>query len=66
MVNRVLDCIPTYLMSLFKMPVAVEKKLNAMRSKYLWEGNSNSRKFHLIKWQEVMEGKKEGVWVLEI
>lgn len=59
LVNSVSDGIPTYLMSFFKMPATVEKKLNFMRNKFVWKGNAENRKFHLIRRQEVMKEKKE-------
>lgn len=42
-----------------KMPATVEKKLNLMRNKFLWKGNAENRKFHLIRCQEVMKETKE-------
>ncbi|XP_075074399.1 uncharacterized protein LOC142162001 [Nicotiana tabacum] len=64
LVNSVLDGMPTYLMSIIRMPTTVEKKLSAMRNKFLWEGNADRRKLHLVKWQEVMKGiKGEGLGV---
>lgn len=60
LVSSVMDGIPTYLMSLFQIPVSVEKKLNTMRSNFLWEVNAEKRKLHLVKWQKVMTVKKGG------
>lgn len=60
LINSVLDGIPTYLMSLFPIPGSVEKKLNSMRSKFLWEGNSEKKKVHLVKWQEVIKDREVG------
>ncbi|XP_060170473.1 uncharacterized protein LOC132601405 [Lycium barbarum] len=58
--NSVLDGIPTYLLSLFKMPTIIEKKLNTMRNKFLWEGNAVNKTFYSGRWQEVIKGKKGG------
>lgn len=55
-----LDVIPTYLMSLFPIPVSVEKKFNRMRSQFLWEGKAERKKYHLVKWQELIKDKKGG------
>lgn len=60
LVNSVLDGMPTFLMSLRRMPTVVEKKLNTVRSNFFWEGNADRRKFHLVKWQGMMKGKKGG------
>lgn len=60
LISSVLDGTPAYLMSLFQLPVSVEKRLNTMRSNFLWEGNVEKRKIHLVKWQKVMIVKKGG------
>lgn len=56
-VNSGLDGIPTYLISLLRMPTKNEKKLNSLRNNLFWEGNADKGKFHLVKWQEVMKEK---------
>lgn len=35
LINGVVDGMPTYLMSLFSMPAAVEKNINSMRNLFL-------------------------------
>nr|XP_016447477.1 PREDICTED: uncharacterized protein LOC107772491 [Nicotiana tabacum] len=50
LISSVLDIIPTYYMSLFPIPKKVLKQLDKIRRDFLWEGNNNSHKFHLIKW----------------
>lgn len=53
LINSVLDSIPTYFMSLFRIPTEVQEQLNKLRRSFLWEGNSDSHKFHLVKWAKV-------------
>lgn len=60
LINSVLDGIPTYTMSLFRMPASIEKKLDSIRKQFLWDGNSDKKKIHLVKWQVVIEDKKKG------
>lgn len=43
LINSVLDGMPMYLMSLFVMPAAVEKKMNSLRNQFLWEGNESKK-----------------------
>nr|XP_009623455.1 uncharacterized protein LOC104114666 [Nicotiana tomentosiformis] len=62
LINSVLDSIPTYLMSLFSFPSKVQKKLDRIRRNFLWEGNSESHKFHLVKWRRVTLPKTLGAW----
>lgn len=49
-----------YYMLLFKMPKSVEAKLDQIRRKFLWEGQSERRKIHLLKWSEVIKPKRDG------
>nr|XP_009594078.1 uncharacterized protein LOC104090636 [Nicotiana tomentosiformis] len=60
LINSVLDSLPTYLMSLFPMPMSVKKKLDRIRRDFLWEGNKDRRSFHLVKWDKVLLEISEG------
>lgn len=60
LINSVLDSIPTYYLSLFPIPSKVLKKLDKIRRDFLWEGNSTSRKYHLVKWSKVTQSKSNG------
>ena len=31
-----------------------------MRRNFFWQGNEDKKKFHLVKWEEVIKNKKEG------
>lgn len=60
LINSVLDSIPTYLMSLFPLPTKIQERLDRLRRDFLWEGNSDTRKFHLVKWPKVILPKRHG------
>nr|XP_009762742.1 PREDICTED: uncharacterized protein LOC104214731 [Nicotiana sylvestris] len=60
LINSVLDVLPTYMMSLFPIPVNVVKRIDALRRNFLWEGNSEKKKFHLVNWSSVTTSKKAG------
>lgn len=60
LINSVLDALPTYMMSLFPIPVNVVKRIDAMRRKFLWQGNNNDNKIHLVKWDTLSVSKKKG------
>lgn len=60
LINSVLDAIPTYMMSLFSIPVNVVKKIDALRRNFLWEGNSEKKKIYLVKWGGMTTSKKAG------
>lgn len=44
LINAVLDAMPTYLMSLFPIPVNVVDRIDALRRNFIWKGNSDKRR----------------------
>ncbi|MDV3188705.1 MAG: hypothetical protein Q8834_02660, partial [Candidatus Phytoplasma australasiaticum] len=52
--------IPTYMMSVFPVPENVIQRIDALRRNFLWQGLEDKKKFHLIKWEEVLISRKEG------
>ncbi|WMV22162.1 hypothetical protein MTR67_015547 [Solanum verrucosum] len=60
LINSVLNALPTYMMSLFPIPARVIKKLDRIRRNFLWQGNNEKKRFHLVKWESVVTGKKNG------
>lgn len=70
MVNSVLDDLPSYMMSVFPAPVSVTIRINAFKRKFLWQGNEDKKKYHLVKWEEQLVNKKgggltSGTWVIK-
>lgn len=47
-------------MSLFKMPKAVVERVDRIRRSFLWEGQGNRKKLHLMKWSGVIKPKWSG------
>lgn len=41
------------------MPKSLEVKLDRLRN-FLWEGRSDRRKIHPLKWSEVIKSKRDG------
>ncbi|WMV59186.1 hypothetical protein MTR67_052571 [Solanum verrucosum] len=60
LINSVLDSMPSYMMSLFPIPDGVIDRLDALRRNFLWEGNSETKKFHLVKWAALIGNKQVG------
>uniref|UniRef100_A0A1S4DD81 Reverse transcriptase zinc-binding domain-containing protein n=1 Tax=Nicotiana tabacum TaxID=4097 RepID=A0A1S4DD81_TOBAC len=56
LISSVMDSIPTYYMSLYPMP----SKVLQLRRTFLWKGNSEGHKFHLVKWSKVIQLKDLG------
>lgn len=48
------------MMSLFPMPVKIEKRIDALRRKFIWQGNKENRSYDLVKWNTLTCSKKEG------
>ena len=47
-------------MSLFPIPDGVIDRLDALRRNFLWEGNSETKKFHLVKSDALIGSKQVG------
>jgi len=60
LINSVLDSIPTYYMQLFPIPGKVLEQLDKIRRDFLWEGNSEKHKYHLVEWPKVLLPKLQG------
>lgn len=55
-----LDRIPTYNVSLHPIPGKVLEKLDRIRRDFLWEGNNNKHKFHIVKRDKDILPKRQG------
>ena len=47
-------------MSMYLLPKITTKILDKQRRKFLWQGNSLKKKYHLVKWSKVCQSKKAG------
>ena len=59
MIKVVIQSIPAYSMSVFKMPVSLCKEIETMICKFWW-GHSDSKKIHLVKWSSLCSPKLVG------
>src|SRR6266540_1202229 len=60
LINSVLSSLPMYMMSFFKIPKGVLKKLNYFRSRFYWQGDESRRKYHLARWNILCQPKDQG------
>ena len=60
LIRSVLSNIPTYLLSLFRIPKKVRFRLEKIQRDFLWGGGSSERKIHLINWDLVCQSKEKG------
>ena len=61
LINTVLIAVPTYFLSLFLLLSQIEKEIDALRRKFLWNVNFNDGKgFCLVNWKRVCKCKEFG------
>lgn len=59
MIKVVVQSMPTYSMSVFKMPVSLCKDIEAMNYKFWW-GQGDSKKIHWVNWNLLCTSKSVG------
>ncbi|KAJ0693348.1 putative RNA-directed DNA polymerase [Helianthus annuus] len=60
LISSVLESLPSYYFSLYKAPVKVIAKLEAIMRRFLWGGNEEKNKIHWVAWEVVTKPKQEG------
>ncbi|XP_030928446.1 uncharacterized protein LOC115954662 [Quercus lobata] len=60
LIKTVAQAIPTYSMSLFKLPRSLCDNINSLVAKYWWGQHQDERKIHWINWKKLCTQKKNG------
>lgn len=60
LLKSVLGSLGIYYMSIFRMPVIVNKYLESLRAKFFWGCEPNERKIHWIQWKMILANKENG------
>ncbi|WJX67429.1 hypothetical protein P8452_51895 [Trifolium repens] len=60
LINAVLNSLPIFFLSYFKMPVKVWQEVVKIQRKFFWGGIGSRRKICRVKWSEICKPKKEG------
>lgn len=60
LIKSVLDSLPGYYISLFKVPKGVAKEIDKWRATFLWGSSEIRRKIHLVNWKLVTLSKEQG------
>ena len=60
LIKTVARSIPTYTMSLFKLPKSLCDSINSTIARYWWGKTKNQRKIHWINWKKLCTTKKKG------
>ncbi|KAJ0952311.1 hypothetical protein HanPSC8_Chr02g0070801 [Helianthus annuus] len=60
LIKSVLESLPVYYFSLYKAPVTVVNKLEALIKRFLWGGTDEVHKVHWVAWSKVTKSKQKG------
>ena len=60
LIEAVLSAIPTYYLSLFRLPSSIIKELEKILRTYLWKGADGDGGDHLVLWNMTCRAKKKG------
>ena len=60
MIKASLSNLSLYYMSLFKIPKAMVERVDRIHRNFLWEGQGDKKKLHLLKWSEVIKSNWSG------
>ena len=60
LIKSVIQAIPMYNMSCFKLPKGLVKELEILIWKFWWGYNGDNRKVHWVSWKKLYEAKEIG------
>ena len=60
LINSVLSSLPMYMLSFFRIPKGVLKKLDYYRSRFYWQCEEHNKKYRLARWSIFCEPKSVG------
>ncbi|RVX00013.1 putative ribonuclease H protein [Vitis vinifera] len=60
LIQSSLSHVPSYFLSLFKIPVSIASKIEKLQRDFLWFGTGEGKKDHLIRWDVVCRPKELG------
>ena len=60
LINSSLSSVPLYMLSFYRAPAGAREKMDMARKKFLWSGEKDKNKYHLVKWQTVCMPKEQG------
>lgn len=60
LIKSVVNSLPLYYISLFRIPSAVCRKIVQLQRKYFWGGKDEKRCIPLIKWDIIQKPRKYG------
>lgn len=65
LIKAVVTVIPTYAMTLFKLPKTWCQEIAALTARFWWGSKGIERRLHWRKWDRMARPKEEEAWALE-
>ncbi|KAL3820475.1 hypothetical protein ACJIZ3_006380 [Penstemon smallii] len=59
LIKSIVQAIPSYLMSCFKLPVYLIKEIESLIARFWWD-EGNTKKIHWVKWNALCSSKRDG------
>jgi len=63
--KAVLESIPVYWLTLYKVPVSILTGIRKRIFSFIWKGGHKNKKMHLASWEILSKPKKKGGWGLK-
>lgn len=60
LIKAIIEVIPTYTMSCFKLPKGLIRDIETLIRKFWWKYKGEQRKIHWINWDKLCQPKNEG------
>ena len=60
LIKSVLNALPIYLLSFFKIPQRIVDKLVSLQRNFMWGGNQDHKKIPSVKWDVICLPKNDG------
>ncbi|XP_057248296.1 putative ribonuclease H protein At1g65750 [Beta vulgaris subsp. vulgaris] len=60
LIKAVIQALPTYLMGVYKLPVAVIQEIHSAMARFWWGGKGDERKMHWLSWEKMCKPKCMG------
>ena len=60
LLRSVLSAIPTFYLSVFKIPTTIEQRLNGLMQRFFWRGSKERRGMALVAWDDICTSTDQG------
>ena len=60
LINSSLASILLYMLSFYRIPAGIKHKVDMIESRFLWSGDKNKKKYHLVNWSTVCMPRDQG------